>query len=379
MDYSSTYRLAQDIRDSEEYKTYHELKEQVMAEETTAALVKEYRKLQMTIQMSAMSGKAADEEDMQRFSGISSLLFSKPEVSRFLLSRSVRDEREYGLYWYSGLWHILRPILVGLTVLILVVGIGMTVWNKLYGSFLAPVDPDDPTEYSFEISSGDSLNKVATNLEKAGLIRSKSLFKYYCDFAGMGQKIQVGSYTMTKGMQMTEIADLLTTGDGNPLVRNITLIPGETIEDFAARLVKNGVLENADKLLAICKDGKAFQDYYYVKDVLVTGQPEKRKYVLEGYLAPNTYEVYVHGRGDRQKAAEPDRDSLHGRKPGAGGRTGPEHGPGADPGQPDRKRSKGQRLYQGQRGVPQPPEGKHEAGKRRYGSLHYRRPEDVPV
>ena len=38
MDYSSTYRLAQDIRDSEEYKTYHELKESVMADETTAAL-----------------------------------------------------------------------------------------------------------------------------------------------------------------------------------------------------------------------------------------------------------------------------------------------------------------------------------------------------
>ena len=86
MDYSSTYRLAQDIRDSEEYKTYHELKEAVMSEETTAALVKEYRKLQMTIQMSAMSGKTADEEDMQRFSGISTLLFSKPEVSQFLLS-----------------------------------------------------------------------------------------------------------------------------------------------------------------------------------------------------------------------------------------------------------------------------------------------------
>ncbi len=86
MDYSSTYRLAQDIRDSEEYKTYHELKEAVMSEETTAALVKEYRKLQMTIQMSAMSGKTADEEDMQRFSGISTLLFSKPEVSQFLLA-----------------------------------------------------------------------------------------------------------------------------------------------------------------------------------------------------------------------------------------------------------------------------------------------------
>ena len=85
MDYSTTYRLAQEIRDSEEYKTYHDLKESVMAEETTAALIREYRKLQMTIQMSAMSGNAANEEDMQRFSGISSLLFSKPEVSQFLL------------------------------------------------------------------------------------------------------------------------------------------------------------------------------------------------------------------------------------------------------------------------------------------------------
>ena len=207
--------------------------------------------------------------------------------------RSMRDEREYGLYWYSGLWTILRPILVGLTVFVLVVGIGMTVWNKLYGSFLAPVDQEDTQEYTFEISSGESLNRVATNLENAGLIRNRSVFKYYCDFAGMSQKIQVGTYAIRKDMTMTEIADRLTTGDGNPLVRNITLIPGETIEDFAARMVKNGVWESADKFLAACRDGKAYKEYYYIEDVLSSGQPEKRKYVLEGYLAPNTYEVYV--------------------------------------------------------------------------------------
>ena len=86
MDYSSTYRLAQDIRDSDEFRTYHELKKTVMSDETTAALIREYRKLQMTIQMAAISGKTAEDEDMQRFSGISALLFSKPEVSKFLLS-----------------------------------------------------------------------------------------------------------------------------------------------------------------------------------------------------------------------------------------------------------------------------------------------------
>ena len=212
--------------------------------------------------------------------------------------RSMRDEREYGLYWYSGLWHVLRPVLVGLTVFVLVVGIGMTVWNKLYGDFLAPVDEADDQEYTFEISSGESLNRVATNLENAGLIRNKSIFKYYCDFAGMSQKIQVGSYTLKKDMEMTEIAGMLTTGDGNPLVRNITLIPGETIEDFAEKLVRTGVLESSEAFLSACRDGKAYREYYYIEDVLTSGQPEKRKYVLEGYLSPNTYEVYVSATED---------------------------------------------------------------------------------
>ena len=177
--------------------------------------------------------------------------------------------------------------------LVLVIGIGMTVWGKLYGDFLAPVDQQDSQEYSFEINSGESLNRVATNLENAGLIRNRSIFKYYCDFAGMSQKIQVGSYAIRKDMTMTQIADLLTTGDGNPLVRNITLIPGETIEDFAARMVKNGVWENADAFLAACRDGTAYRDYYYIEDVLTSGRASERKYVLEGYLSPNTYEVYV--------------------------------------------------------------------------------------
>ena len=86
MDYSSAYRVAQDIRDSEEYKTYHALKESVMRDETTAALIAEYRKLQVSLQMAAMSGASADAEDMQRFSGISTLLFSKAEVSNFLMA-----------------------------------------------------------------------------------------------------------------------------------------------------------------------------------------------------------------------------------------------------------------------------------------------------
>ena len=207
--------------------------------------------------------------------------------------RTMRDERQYGLYWYSALWNILRPVLVVLGALIVVTGLVYAAWNGVYNTYLAPADIEDRTDIAFAVESGQSLTKVANNLEQAGLIRNRTVFKYYCDFAGMGQKIQAGNYLLRPSMSMQEIADQLTRGDGNPLVRNITMIPGWTLEEFAARLVENGVLDSADEFLSLCRTGEKFSDFYYVADVLGSPNAAQRKYMLEGYLAPNTYEVYT--------------------------------------------------------------------------------------
>ena len=86
MEYSTAHRLAQEIRQSEEYQTYHGMKDSVMADETTAALLREYKKLQVKLQMGAVAGPQPEGEDMQRFQGITSLLFTNPEVSRFMLA-----------------------------------------------------------------------------------------------------------------------------------------------------------------------------------------------------------------------------------------------------------------------------------------------------
>lgn len=86
MEYSAAHRLADEIRQSEEYRTYHALKEEVMGDETVAALIREYRRMQIQIQMNAVSGQQTPPEEMQRFSSLSGLLFAKPEVSQFLLA-----------------------------------------------------------------------------------------------------------------------------------------------------------------------------------------------------------------------------------------------------------------------------------------------------
>lgn len=207
--------------------------------------------------------------------------------------RSMRDEREFGPYWYSGLWRLIRPLMVGLVSVIIVLGLLGSGWNAIYGNFLAPTDVNDRTDVAFAVESGQSLTRVANNLEAAGLIRNRSVFKYYCDFAGMGQKIQAGNYVLNRTMTMSEIADQLTRGDGNPIVRNITLIPGWTIEDFADKLYTDGVITDKEGFLALCRTGESFNDYYYINTVLSTKDVGQRKYVLEGYLSPNTYEVYT--------------------------------------------------------------------------------------
>lgn len=207
--------------------------------------------------------------------------------------RSMREERAYGPYWYAGLWAVLRPILIGLAVAAVVIGVLMTVWGKLYNGFIAPVDVRSSETTEFVVSSGQSLSRISANLEKAGLVRSKTVFKYYCDFSGLGQKLQSGTYQLSKSMSMGAIADRLTTGDGNPLIRKVTMIPGWTVEELAHKLATDGAIPSESAFLELCKTGSSFADFYYIADARAAANTNQRKYMLEGYLAADTYEVYT--------------------------------------------------------------------------------------
>ncbi len=206
---------------------------------------------------------------------------------------TLREERQYGFFWYSGMWHVLRPIVITLAALVLVFGVLSTVYGVIDDKFLSSVNPADPTEVPFTVASGSSLSKVAANLEDQGLIKNRSVFKYYCDFIGLGQKIQAGDYTLSKSMDIFQIADKLTSGDGKPMTATITLIPGWTIENFAASLKEQGVIADEAAFLQQCRTGEGLTDYPFIQDELKASRVGERKYLLEGYLSPNTYEVYT--------------------------------------------------------------------------------------
>ncbi len=86
MNYDAANLLAAQIRESEEVREYRELKAVVEENETTRALLKEYRRLQVAVQLTSMAGRSVDSDELSRFQQISSLLYAGTDTSRFLLA-----------------------------------------------------------------------------------------------------------------------------------------------------------------------------------------------------------------------------------------------------------------------------------------------------
>lgn len=85
--YDTAYRLAGEIKASEECARLRELRERAMSDETNRLLLEEYKRLQVRLQMS-MVGAAGEMpgEDMQRFQQLASLLYMNSDVQAYLMA-----------------------------------------------------------------------------------------------------------------------------------------------------------------------------------------------------------------------------------------------------------------------------------------------------
>ena len=222
----------------------------------------------------------------------------KKKRSGSLTERELHERRRYGFFWYDWLWRVVRPVLVFLASFVIVFGQIYTGYTRIDAMFFAPVDAKDTSMVEFEVASGSSLSSVSRKLEEAGLIHNHSVFKYMADFMGMGQKIQSGDYELSRSMSATDILDELVSGDGKPLTTKITIIPGWTAENIASYLLELDVLDSEEEFLSLCKTGESYSGYYFIEEILKTADHGDRLYVLEGYLSPNTYEIYTNSSAD---------------------------------------------------------------------------------
>lgn len=206
--------------------------------------------------------------------------------------RTLIHDREYGFYWYAWLWKILRPLLTLAISLVVVLGIVSSGWTYVNGHFFMPVNPEDTQVREFVIHQGDSITKIGENLYNQGYIRNKGVFKYMVQFQELTAKIQYGSYPLSSSMDINQVLGIISQGVASN-ERTITVIPGWTVKDIANYLVKQDAVTSADEFEKTCGDANLYSaDFSTIQDIVDSKTLSGRKIALEGYLAPDTYQVY---------------------------------------------------------------------------------------
>lgn len=203
---------------------------------------------------------------------------------------------EYGEETYAyrerrPVWSFLRPVIIT------VISLALVIWGLYYGynyiqdKYFAPVDPNDNAPITVKIDQASSLTTIAQRLLDSGVIRNKTVFKLYTDFSDQSYKLKAGTYVLSKNMTFDDIIYTLMQGQAAQPTTKVTLTEGMTAETMAQTLVSKGAISSADEYLALCKDPSEFNGYPFVAEAMKNAKD--KKYALEGYLFPDTYEFYT--------------------------------------------------------------------------------------
>lgn len=121
----------------------------------------------------------------------------------------------------------------------------------------------------FNIERGDSVKKIAQELEDEELIKSSNLFLIYSLLTNSNRSIQAGEYLLSPQMNIPKIIEIIVGGKVNE--EKITIIEGWDLDDIANYLTKKGISTK--------------EEFFKV-----TGEP-RNKDSLEGYIFPDTYNI----------------------------------------------------------------------------------------
>lgn len=146
---------------------------------------------------------------------------------------------------------------------------------------LDPVAEGDKPPVIIEIPKNSSSSSVAKMLKEKNLIKSTLAFRCYSRLKGWDSKIQAGEYQLSASMSIPEI--LKTIMRGSQVFYTFTVPEGYNVEQIAQLLAEKG-LGSKEKFLALCKNGDGLE-YPFLKKHPGT------KYLLEGYLFPDTYKI----------------------------------------------------------------------------------------
>ena len=148
-------------------------------------------------------------------------------------------------------------------------------------------------ECTVTIAEDASLGDIAKTLHKNDIIKYPSIFKLYCNLRHKtADDYRSGEFTLAPSMGYDQlIAEFLPESNVRKEL-TVTIIEGMYVDEIIDLFLENGIGER-EKFVDVIQNYDF--DYWFVDDldVMLSKNPNSgRKYRLEGYLFPDTYNFY---------------------------------------------------------------------------------------
>lgn len=150
-------------------------------------------------------------------------------------------------------------------------------------SLKAAANVDAASEKQIVIPKGSSVRTVSKILEEEKIIKDSFVFELYCKLSKNADSLKAGRYSISSSMDIPEIVEVMVSGKALIDTAKFTIPEGYNQEQ---------IVEKLDSLGVVSKESieSALKAELYQYEFL--GQIPERENMLEGYLFPDTYEIY---------------------------------------------------------------------------------------
>lgn len=180
------------------------------------------------------------------------------------------------------------PILL-LGFLVVGLALGGVYWygESRYQSLLSEKTPGGSTPHLITVVKGTSIGAIAGQLQTKNLIPATDAFLRFAREKGDDQKIQAGTFSVTGGLTIPEVLDILT-GRTKPARARVIIREGLTIREIADQLTREGRISSPEEFTSCIAETCDFSSFTFLPSKTNPAYAFPHSY-MEGYLFPDTY------------------------------------------------------------------------------------------
>lgn len=218
----------------------------------------------------------------------------KQEEPMYEESPSLEEEEPMTKSIFEMLGKGLLYFLFVMAVSVILAYYAITMGNDIF-AFVKDADPVEIT-----VSEEDGIDEIASMLHDKGVIQYPALFKLYNSFKNRDsetpQEFVADTYQFTSDLNYDELIAKFEKSSPVRGVVDITFPEGLTADEMIAIFLENGIGTREGFVEAVKSSLIYDMSYQFLTDLQElekAGFKDGRKYALEGYLYPDTYQFYT--------------------------------------------------------------------------------------